>query len=177
MDTPIHVIRFLRVPAFGGITGLLKVIIAALFVGFSAGAPAGDMTTAQSPDPATGRSSVLDGRVFIGEIGGEVGDPSEKVHITDTWTFEQGNFLSSSCEDCGYPASPYQVHFEGDDIHFRSEAQCPVTDAQLVWEGTITGDRIEGVLTWTKERWYWTIEKQFRFEGQRVDTLNAALEP
>ncbi|MDX1604800.1 MAG: hypothetical protein R3202_01335 [Candidatus Competibacterales bacterium] len=140
-------------------------------------AAAGDMSPAgMTAEHSPQMSSILDGMVFAGAIGGEVGETASNASHDDIWRFEQGAFHSQSCkEECGFPANPYWVRFEDDgDIRFKSESRCPVTDAQLVWEGTVSGDRIEGVLTWTKERWYWTIEKQFRFEGRRVDTVSVA---
>jgi hypothetical protein len=109
--------------------------------------------------------SVLDGRVFKGEIGVD-GKPALR---SDTWIFDNGQFVSRSCVECGFGASPYWVRFENDRTTFRTETHCPVTDATLVWRGSVKDGVIEGVFTWTKKRWYRTIEKDFWFKGVLVD--------
>jgi len=150
--------------------------IAAVLAGFLcclAGAYAGDMTpeSAQS-DAAENGSSVLDGRSFSGEIG----HAGKDAFDTDVWVFRNGMFASKDCEKCGFPESPYWVRFEDDGVRFKAKTQCPRTDAIIEWKGMVKGDRIEGTFTWTKERWYWTIEKEFWFKGKLVDSEVAMTE-
>lgn len=142
---------------------VLAVLIAMTFVLAPAPAAAGDgvMTAAPTAPEAAGWS-VLDGKVFEGEFG-LVG---EAAMGDDRWVFDDGMFLSEGCVDCGFPQSPYWVRFEEGTTKFVAETRCPVTDAEIVWRGTIEDGRIEGVYTWTKERWYWTVEKTFWFEGE-----------
>jgi len=129
-------------------------------------ARAGDMSPAAAPaqEPA-GTHSVLDGRSFVGEIG-PVG---EAAFTKDVWEFRDGTFVSKECQErCGYPRSPYWVRFQEDAVQFRSKSTCPDTEATIVWKGVVKGDRIEGTFTWTRERWYWTVQKDFWFEGRLV---------
>lgn len=129
-------------------------------------ARAGEMRTMAAPaELPDGASSVLDGRTFHGRIG----HAGEEAFAEDEWMFEDGSFMSEKCIECGYANSPYWVRFEQDGVRFLSESKCPVTDATIVWQGVVTGDRIEGTFTWTKERWYWTVEREFWFSGRLVD--------
>lgn len=110
----------------------------------------------------SGGSGVLDGKTFAGLLG-PIGKPGD---VKDTLAFTNGNFFSSECDKrCGYPARPYFVRQVGDKIEFVSESHCLYKDAKLVWRGTVDGETIKGLFTWTLNRWYWTIEKEFWFEG------------
>ena len=111
-------------------------------------------------------SGILDGMTFVGEVG-LLGKPAD---IKDDLVFSEGNFLSVRCERlCNYPARPYFVREVDGVVEFVSETKCPTKDAKIVWRGTVDGDSIKGVFTWTSSRWYWTIEKQFWFEGKLVE--------
>ncbi len=105
---------------------------------------------------------MLDGKTFKGGVGPR-GKPAD---VEDTFVFADGTFVSVECElRCQYPARPYFVRETGGAIEFISETECPYKDAKIVWRGTVVGDSIEGVATWTMSRWYWTIEKEFSFSG------------
>ena len=105
----------------------------------------------------------LDGLSFRGAIGPD-GKPKD---IPDLFVFENGNFVSKECElSCEYPARPYFVRQNGSKTEFISETKCPYKDAKIVWRGTIEGDRITGKSTWIVQRWYWTVENTFEFEGK-----------
>lgn len=113
------------------------------------------------PEATTG-TGPLDGLIFEGNLG-PAGQPAD---VRDRLEFFDGRFVSRECEKrCNYPASPYYVRRDGNSIAFISESRCPDKDAKIVWHGTVEGDRLEGTFTWTVERWYWTIEKTFRFSG------------
>ena len=128
-------------------------------------AQAGDMTPVSKTSLDGERRSILDGLEFEGEHG-----PLGKQAMgTDSWVFDKGMFLSKSCLECGFPESPYMVRFEEGKTVFETRTQCPRSDATIVWRGTVEDGRIEGVFTWVRKRWYWTIEKQFWFKGALVD--------
>ena len=126
------------------------------------GAEAGDMQ-AVDPQPMSVAASPgpLDGQAFTGDYG-PVGEPADG---TDTWIFENGSFYSKACLDCGFPQSVYTTESGSGGIEFSSTTACPETDAVIVWEGTVKDGRIEGVYTWTRERWYRTVRKQYWFKG------------
>ena len=111
-------------------------------------------------------SGILDGMTFSSELGPD-GKPAD---VEDTLVFDNGMFVSAECERrCGYPATPYFVRHVGENVEFVSETRCPNKDATLVWRGTVDNGTIKGVLTWTAARWYWTIEREFWFEGKIVE--------
>jgi hypothetical protein len=121
--------------------------------------PAGPNSEELVPGP-------LDGLTFQGALGPD-GKPKD---IQDTFVFEDGTFVSKECElRCKYPARPYFVRVNGATTEFISETQCPYKDAKIVWRGTIEGDRIKGRSTWVVNRWYWSVENTFEFEGKLVE--------
>lgn len=122
---------------------------------------------ASDPDDSTGQSvrGPLDGMIFSGALGPD-GQPKDTA---DVFVFENGTFVSRECElRCEYPARPYFVRVVGDKTEFISETQCPYKDAKIIWRGTVEGDRITGKSTWVVNRWYWTVENTFEFEGKLV---------
>ena len=105
----------------------------------------------------------LDGMSFTGGVGPD-GQPKD---VEDRFVFANGTFVSKECElRCEYPARPYFVRKVDDNVEFVSETKCPYKDATIVWRGTVKGDTIEGVATWTINRWYWTIKKRYEFSGK-----------
>ena len=105
----------------------------------------------------------LDGMSFSGGIGPD-GKPKD---VEDRFVFANGTFVSKECElRCKYPARPYFVRNVDGDVEFVSETKCPYKDATIIWRGTVSGDMIEGVATWTINRWYWTIKKRYEFSGK-----------
>lgn len=118
-----------------------------------------------------GGSGILDGMTFVGKIG-PVGKPAD---VQDALTFTNGMFVSIGCDRrCGYPAGPYFVRYVGDKIEFVSEGNCTDKNAKISWRGTIENDTLKGSFTWTSKRWYWTIEKEFWFEGKLSDPISPA---
>jgi len=110
-------------------------------------------------------SGPLDDMTFTGMLGLE-GQPKD---IEDLFVFENGTFVSKECElRCKYPAAPYFVRNNNNLTEFVSETKCPYKDATIVWRGTVDGNTIKGVSTWTLKRWYWTVEKNFEFSGTLV---------
>ncbi len=110
-------------------------------------------------------SGPLDGMTFTGALGPH-GKPKD---VEDTFVFANGTFVSKECElRCKYPARPYFIRKVGNKTEFVSETQCPYKDAKIIWRGTVRGDTIEGVSTWTIRRWYWTVENKFEFSGKLV---------
>lgn len=110
----------------------------------------------------TGRGP-LDGLVF----GGMLGPAGKPKDVEDVFVFEGGTFVSKECElRCDYPARPYEATRTESGWSFTSTTRCPYKDATIVWTGTVTGDRISGVATWTMRRWYWTQTRDFTFEAR-----------
>ena len=117
--------------------------------------------------------SVLDGKTFSGVLGGPGITPGAK----DTVVFQDGMFLSERCQiTCGYTDGPYWVRSNGDGVQFTAETPCLKADASIVWTGTVKDGEIEGTFTWTSERWYWTVEKEFSFKGKLIESNLSATE-
>ena len=144
-----------------------------LLAGLAGGADVRSQTTrpaqvvrSETLEEVTG-SALLDGMTFSGELG-PLGKPAD---VQDTLVFADGTFVSTECDRrCGYPPAPYFVRRVEDKIEFTSESQCLHKDATLVWRGTVDDGTIKGRLRWSAHRWYWTIEKEFWFEGTLVKT-------
>lgn len=111
-------------------------------------------------------AGVLDGLTFSGVLGPSGGERN----VEDTWIFDKGLFLSMEClRRCDYPARPYFSRKRHGAVEFVSETECPDKNAKIFWRGSIEGETIRGEFTWIVERWYWTIEKTFQFEGELAE--------
>lgn len=146
--------------------GLINVAAcAALVGGWLMLGPAANPVHAETGDAMTVEGvGLLDGMTFASELG-----PADKpANVEDLLVFENGMFVSKECERrCGYAPAPYFVRSVGAKTEFISETKCLGNDATIVWRGTVDEENgtIKGMFTWTSERWYWTIEKEFWFEG------------
>jgi len=122
-----------------------------------------DATAAQIdskiPEP-TAWASTLDGKSFRSRQFNDDGTPRP----WDVLVFKDGNFISENCKPYGFVEGPYWLRVDGDSVHFLAELESP-THGTMVWRGTVKGDKIEGKLVWTRERWYWTIRRTFDFAG------------
>ena len=117
---------------------------------------------AESPatfEPTTISRLSLDGRSFR-VVAFENG---EKI-FEDRLVFKDGTFFSEGCKKFGFDRSPYYIRVEGDQIQFLAETASP-THGTMVWKGSVKQDRIGGGFRWTKERWYWTVRRNFDFRG------------
>jgi len=101
----------------------------------------------------------LDGQSFRVEAF----EKGEKI-FEDRLVFKDGTFFSEGCRKFGFDRSPYYVRVEGDQIQFLAETASP-THGTMVWKGSVKQNRIEGGFRWTKERWYWTVRRNFDVTG------------
>jgi hypothetical protein len=128
-------------------------------------------SAAQAMDPPKSRGGaypgtgihILDGRTFRGAYG-PLGKPARRE---DLFIFSDGRFVSKNCQEYGFTAGPYWVREVGGAVHFRAELTSP-EHGVMIYEGRTQGDKLKAKFTWTKERWYWTIQREFWFEGKRV---------
>lgn len=121
------------------------------------------------PHPAQGP---LDGMKFVGTFGPE-GEPGDRE---DVLYFGDGHFWSRNCVPCGFPPGEYWVRYSGGAVHFRGELQSSER-GRFAYSGVIRDGRVTAHINWRKERWYWTIDRDFRFEGvlvQRTAELSAS---
>ncbi len=147
------------------VVGLVVVLAAGVFGWFGLSSASKPNVADAIEDTEETGSGPLDGMTFSGALGPN-GKPKD---IKDSFVFANGRFVSKECElRCKYPARPYFVRSNGNQTEFVSETKCPYKDATIIWRGTIRGDTIKGVSTWTVKRWYWTIESNFEFEGKLI---------
>jgi hypothetical protein len=85
----------------------------------------------------------------------------------DVLSFKDGRFSSKACHQYGFTSAPYWVRRDADGLHFLAELKSP-ENGTMRFEGTYDGGTLEATASWTKERWYWTIEQTFRFSGRPV---------
>lgn len=146
--------------ALRSMLSLLAVIAAGTVVVLMASA--GRDEAARIDELPPGGPGPLDGLVFVGMVGPE-GKPKD---VADTFVFDNGTFVSRECEvRCTYPARPYRATETGAGTVFTSLTRCPYKDATILWRGRVEGDRITGTARWTLRRWYWTVTRDFTFEG------------
>lgn len=118
---------------------------------------------------------LLDGRVFEGTIG-----PNGNPDLADRLQFDDGQFWSGICLDCGFAPGPYTARLVEGGIAFSGRLESD-SRGQFDYTGLVRDDgRISVDITWQRKRWYWTASRALVFEGQAVertsDSLRAALE-
>lgn len=112
-------------------------------------------TTIPFVGPSTANSSgILDGKQFVAIVDGD----------EDVLTFQDGTFHSSSCDEYGFGRGDYIAQNTEDGIAFEAKTSSE-KHGQMVWTGTVKGDKIEGSYHWTKKGWLGTKEKTKNFEG------------
>lgn len=115
-----------------------------------------------NPGVALETSHLLDGKTFIG-FNGEKGrqlDPDENEEIV----FEDGRFISTTCNKYNFSDVAYSAREIDDGIHFEAVTLSP-THGKIVWQGVVRNNQAEVTFVWTKERWYWNTYKEYWFKG------------
>jgi hypothetical protein len=120
-----------------------------------------------APDDAA--HGMLDGMRFVGHFG-PTGGPDDRA---DALSFVDGHFWSSVCVPCGFLPASYWVRRVDDAIHFRGEMGS-VERGRFHYHGVIRGQRLSASVNWRKERWYWSIDRDLRFEGTLAESPPAA---
>ncbi|MDZ7839214.1 MAG: hypothetical protein U5R46_00105 [Gammaproteobacteria bacterium] len=131
----------------------ILIVGAALLIALQTRAEDTDTSAAAGP---------LDGMVFEGLIG-----PTENPDLNDRLYFQDGKFWSSECIRCGFEPGAYWVRRVNGGIAFRGTLQSP-DRGRFRYEGFVRDGEIEVSIDWRQERWYWTVDRQLRFEGQLV---------
>ena len=88
----------------------------------------------------------LDGKTFVVDFSEKGKTESTK----DTLVFADGTFRSVGCDQYGFAAAPYTATAEGESVGFTASANSD-TEGEMDWTGTVSGDTIEGEVTWAKE--------------------------
>lgn len=111
-------------------------------------------------------SADLDGRTYTGQNGSK-GKPADH---DDEFIFSNGMFRSTSCDAYGFESGPYQTEVVDGVIYFKATTKSP-SHGQMVWEGKVDGESIDGTFLWTKERWYWDIRKEYWLKGKLKEAI------
>jgi hypothetical protein len=104
---------------------------------------------------------VLEKQRFVGTMKAEGDDTPDK----DVFIFSDGTFKSKGCLEWGFSPAPYWVRRDANGIHFLSELTSP-EHGTIRYEGVFDGKKLRGIAAWKKERWYWTLERDYLFEGK-----------
>jgi hypothetical protein len=119
----------------------------------------------EQPDPTTAGDSAtpsqqLDGRVFYVQSGLQ-GKPPDHEDYLNFWN---GKFVSSGCVESGFQPSAYSVSEQEDGLHFHAETISSEYGV-MIWDGVIRGNRIDTTARWMYKRWYWEIDRNYRYQG------------
>jgi hypothetical protein len=115
---------------------------------------------ASTPPPLATDIHVLDGKAFVGTFGPRGGSARDE----DTFVFENGTFTSTGCIEYGFSPRPYWVRESDGVVHFLAE-MISEEHGVIVYTGSVRGDVLKATYTWTRDRWYWTVVREFWFEG------------
>lgn len=110
----------------------------------------------------------LDGMRFVGTIG-----PDGQPGIEDTLYFGDGQFWSQSCVRCGFAPGFYWVRFIEGAIHFQGELES-AERGRFTYSGVVRDGQVIAHIKWRHRRWYWSINRDFVFRGDLVETATTA---
>ncbi|MDX1555640.1 MAG: hypothetical protein R3212_06410 [Xanthomonadales bacterium] len=125
----------------------------------------------EGPELAVPVSSqgALDGLSFKGKLG-----PSDRApDKADVLYFKNGQFWSKICVPCGFPPGPYRARRTDEGIEFEGILESP-DRGRFLYTGLVKDGKLVARINWRKERWYWTIDKDFRFEGAQGESTTAS---
>jgi hypothetical protein len=106
----------------------------------------------------------LDGMVFVGQVG-----PEGKPDFDEELHFNNGYFWTKNCIRCAYQPGIYWVRKVGASIHFQGELQ-KENGSKFRYTGRIADGRARVTVLWSKDRWYWSIERTLIFIGKLAPT-------
>jgi hypothetical protein len=115
-----------------------------------------------NPVLALDTSHLLDGKTFTG-FNGEKGQQLD-LNEAEEIVFDNGRFISTTCNKYNFSDVAYSASQAGDSIHFQAVTLSP-THGKIAWQGTVHGDQAEVTFVWTKERWYWNTHREYWFKG------------
>lgn len=99
---------------------------------------------------AAASAEMLDGKVFVGEVGLKGKKAGEKDEII----FRDGKFHSAGCDPYGFGDGTYTATPHGDAVVFHTATESP-TDGKIEWKGIVKGSILEGTFIWHRpHKWY-----------------------
>lgn len=125
---------------------------------------------ATSSDDATGITGVLDGLIFAGQLKSVDGTNT----LDDTLHFSEGHFWSSGCIKCSFMPGDYWTRRNGEAVEFHGVLESPER-GRFTYRGTVVAGRLEAKIHWLRERWYWTVDRDYVFEGSVDDAAQSSV--
>lgn len=125
------------------------------------GGVAGTLCAAQARGVQSG-SGLLDGQDFEGILG-PAGDGGGR-RIEDSLHFRGGFYWSKGCIACSFAPGPYSARAVEGGVEFTGVLESPERGV-FSYAGLVTETGLVAEIGWRRERWYWTLERGFRFEG------------
>jgi len=127
--------------------------------------PGSVLGTDHSPSPR----GALDGLSFVGTLR----SADKTSGRDDVLYFGDGQFWSKNCVPCGFQPGAYYVRHVGGSIEFQGVLESQ-DRGRFHYTGIVRDGRIDVHINWRKNRWYWTINKDFRFEGDLAEGIEVS---
>lgn len=118
--------------------------------------------------PVSSRGA-LDGLSFEGMFGPADGSSDRP----DVLYFGDGQFWSKNCVPCGFLPGSYRAQQTDEGIRFEGMLES-ADRGRFLYTGLVKDGQLIAQINWRKERWYWTINKDFSFEGTRAASTSAS---
>jgi hypothetical protein len=112
-------------------------------------------------------SGTLDGNDFAGVLKSADGS----IVLDDTLHFRGGYFWSAGCVRCGFLPGEYWTRRTPDAFEFRGVLGSSERGL-FTYEGRIENGVVHAEINWKRVRWYWTVERQYVFDGELSGSEN-----
>lgn len=136
--------------------GLLLFTAAAVMASWESDAPV-------ATDPPANLTGRFDGMVFAGRLRSIDGS----VDLPDTLQFADGHFWSGGCVECSFLPGAYLARDLVGGLEFDGLLKSGAR-GQFTYRGRLEGNGLRAEISWKRQRWYWTMERDYVFEGKLV---------
>jgi hypothetical protein len=127
-------------------------------------------SVASDPEENTRINGPLDGLVFVGKLQSVDGS----ISLDDTLHFNEGHFWSSGCTKCSFMPGAYWTRTNGTATEFRGVLESPER-GRFTYKGSVQDGNIEVKIHWLRERWYWTVDRDYEFSGKMDQNVELAV--
>ena len=107
---------------------------------------------------AAASSGILDGKVFVGEMGTKSDTKGDK----DEFIFEHGKFISTACVDYGFEATAYVAAEKNGVVTFTVMAKNAKAQT-MNWKGTAKDGKIEGTTMYRRKSGVFKRDKETEY--------------
>lgn len=98
-------------------------------------------------------------------VSGSTGTVGMDADHNDELVFKDGHLHSRECSKLGFRKGATRVEREGNLIRFSAVNVSPEYGT-LTWKGVIRDGVVQALYVWKKERLFWTIQRQYWFNGK-----------